>query len=225
MIVDPYRFGSIAPAVNLIALSDAFTGTTIDAAKWTPGVWWRGTASVATVAQNNRLEITPGATSGGPGVNQSNGIVSASTFAFSGKDAFVRIGPVTADGNDGEIGGEFAIYTDANNGFYFYTYGLTNKTRARKIEGGVISSIGSAASVAFNQNLWLRIRENGGVWYFYTAPHASADAPTQAQWAAIGSSATFAGQNTAAVRVGLAGGGTLGTTNKVYFDGFNIATA
>ncbi|MBA3588202.1 hypothetical protein [Methylibium sp.] len=211
---------TLAPATSVVALSDDFNDNVIDTAKWANAYWLGASSTLTTLAEvNGRIEIN---TPINALANEFRGLVSLNAFNFTGKDAFVRIGAVSVDGSMARQ--QFVVFANTTNAFYFENTGLTNKTRVRKLEAGVESTVSSTASVAFNQNIWVRIRESGGTWYFYTASNAAASPPAQSDWVQIGSAAGFAGLPVTSLKVAIsAGSATTDAQARSYrFDGLNV---
>jgi glucose/arabinose dehydrogenase len=143
------------PGVNTI--KDTFTGTTLDAAKWTKF----GTAS--RTVQNGDLTISP-ATSG----TGWHGITSKATYELKNNAVFVEV-PKTTNGNvPAET--QLVLEKDANNRVLVIRsiYGMV----FRSVVNGAFTDTG----VAYNATnmRWWRIRETTGKVYFET----SADATT-----------------------------------------------
>jgi glucose/arabinose dehydrogenase len=144
------------PATPVTQLTDAFTGTVIDAAKWQV----LGTASRTT--QNGVLTVAP-TTSG----SNYFGVASKTLYELKDTAVYVEVPLTTTPNTNAET--QLVLERDANNSITIGRGKSGLQLRHR------VNGTNSTTNVSFNATAmrWWRIREAGGTIFLETSPDAS----------------------------------------------------
>lgn len=198
------------PRTSVIALSDPFTGTTIDTAKWLVG-----SGTEVTKTQNNELVLTRA-----DGSTQYDGLYSANTYNMTSGHVFVALKQAGANAAGAET--QFYVYDDVTAGYSLDIVRAENQLVFRRQEAGTYTTL---HGIPYNdaEPQWLKIGVLNGKVTFYTAPIAtSSNPPTLSEWTNNGSY-TVGSVPTNAMRVALVNGAwqVHAGVSKVVFDGLN----
>jgi hypothetical protein len=208
------------PAGEVVLMEDDFNTPPLDTTKWTANNLFSGfTDSALPVTEmNQRLEIGP--LLQGTGGSHYNGLVSATSFAFSGAFCYVELVQAPAANTTGDA--MFTIGSDTNN--YYRIYVENGSLFVQKRIAGVKSALLTIAyDPASHRFLQIRHDDSTGSVTFEAAP-SSGGAP--GAWTVLFSESWNQSVNIGGVKFEIKGGTWQAETNapgKVIFDNFKAA--
>lgn len=170
-----------------IVLTDAFTGTTIDVAKWNVASVATGLSLAGTTTQNNQLSVVTSNTN-----NTSSGVVSVNSFNFAGGFAQVKV-PQVASGTTPDT--VLFMFLDGSN--WVRIVHENGVLYAQKSVATTVTTFNSVSYNATNHLYWRIAFHSGGTLDFQTSP----DASTWTTFAAVGAP----GFSISSVKFGLQG--------------------